>query len=249
MLLAQIEAFLTIAERRSVSAAAAVLYVTQPALTTRIKKLERELGIELFVRTPRGMRLTAEGRAFRPHAQRAVQSLAEGRELLREPGCGGTYRVVREFWAVDACGLESPRVTREYRVVDTTPPEVEASNAPIACLWPPNHWYVAVSVSDLSVTARDACSEPVTWRVSGCVSDQPDDAPERPVGLFDVQADAVAGRVAFGVADPDARTRSHNWAGHPRVGRVHGRQLDVGPEHHGLPAIPRSAHPAAPRNH
>ncbi len=84
MLLSQIEAFLTVAERSSVSSAAAVLYVTQPALTTRIKKLERELEIELFVRTPRGMRLTAEGRAFRPHAQRALQSLASGRELLRE---------------------------------------------------------------------------------------------------------------------------------------------------------------------
>ena len=77
-----------VGERRSVSAAAKVLYVTQPALTTRIKNLERELGIDLFVRTPRGMRLTAEGRAFRPHAQRAVQSLAEGRELLRELGEG-----------------------------------------------------------------------------------------------------------------------------------------------------------------
>jgi len=84
MLLTQVEAFLTVAERRSVSAAAAVLYVTQPALTTRIKNLERELGIELFVRTPRGMRLTAEGRAFRPHAQGALQSLAQGREILRE---------------------------------------------------------------------------------------------------------------------------------------------------------------------
>ena len=84
MLLTQIEAFLTVAERRSVSEAALVLYVTQPALTTRIKNLERELGVELFVRTPRGMRLTAAGRAFRSHAQRATQSLAEGRELLRE---------------------------------------------------------------------------------------------------------------------------------------------------------------------
>ena len=84
MLLSQLEAFLTVAERRTVSAAAAVLYVTQPALTTRIKKLERELGVELFVRHGRGMRLTAEGRAFRPHAQRALQSLASGRELLRE---------------------------------------------------------------------------------------------------------------------------------------------------------------------
>jgi DNA-binding transcriptional LysR family regulator len=84
MLLAQIEAFLAVAERRTVSAAAGVLYVTQPALTTRIKNLERELGVQLFVRTPRGMRLTAEGRAFRAHAQRAVQALAEGRQLLRE---------------------------------------------------------------------------------------------------------------------------------------------------------------------
>ena len=84
MLLAQIEAFLAVAERRSVSAAATALYVTQPALTTRIKNLERELGVELFVRTPRGMRLTAEGRSFRPHAQRALQSLATGREVLRE---------------------------------------------------------------------------------------------------------------------------------------------------------------------
>jgi DNA-binding transcriptional LysR family regulator len=84
VLLSQVEAFLGVAERRSVSAAAEVLYVTQPALTTRIKNLERELGVELFVRTPRGMRLSAEGRAFRPHAQRAVQALAEGRELLRE---------------------------------------------------------------------------------------------------------------------------------------------------------------------
>jgi DNA-binding transcriptional LysR family regulator len=84
MLLSQVEAFLAVAERRSVSAAASALYVTQPALTTRIKNLERELGVELFSRMPRGMRLTAEGRALRPHAQRALQALAEGREVLRE---------------------------------------------------------------------------------------------------------------------------------------------------------------------
>ena len=84
MLLTQIEAFLAVAERRTVSEAARVLYVTQPALTARLKNLEQELGVALFVRTPRGMRLTAEGRAFRSHAQRAVQSLAEGRQLLVE---------------------------------------------------------------------------------------------------------------------------------------------------------------------
>ena len=90
----QIEAFLTIAERRTVSEAASVLYVTQPALTTRIKNLERELGVDLFVRTPRGMRLTAEGRAFRSHAQQAVQALAEGRQLLHELREGGVGELV-----------------------------------------------------------------------------------------------------------------------------------------------------------
>jgi DNA-binding transcriptional LysR family regulator len=71
-----------------------VLYVTQPALTTRIKNLERELGVDLFVRTPRGMRLTAEGRAFRSHAQQAVQALAEGRQLLHELREGGVGELV-----------------------------------------------------------------------------------------------------------------------------------------------------------
>lgn len=100
----------------------------------------------------------------------------------QEPGdCPGRYTIRRTWTATDHCG-NTASATQTVHVVDTTPPEVEPSNAPIACLWPPNHWYVAVSVSDLSVTARDACSEPVTWRVSGCVSDQPDDAPERPVG-------------------------------------------------------------------
>ena len=89
MLLTQLDAFLTVAELRSVSEAAAVLYVTQPALTTRIKNLERELGVALFARTSRGMRLTAEGRAFRPHAQRALRELSDGRQLLRERREGG----------------------------------------------------------------------------------------------------------------------------------------------------------------
>lgn len=90
MLLTQLEAFLAVAERGSVSAAAAALYLTQPALTTRLKNLERELGTPLFDRTGRGMRLTTAGHAFRPHAQRALGALADGRQLLRELGRGGS---------------------------------------------------------------------------------------------------------------------------------------------------------------
>ncbi len=61
--LMQVEGFLEVARRGSVSRAAEALFITQPTLTARLHGLERELGIKLFLRTPRGMRLTDAGRA------------------------------------------------------------------------------------------------------------------------------------------------------------------------------------------
>jgi DNA-binding transcriptional LysR family regulator len=89
VLLAQIEAFVETARRGSVSRAADALFVTQPALTARLKTLERELGTPLFVRTGRGVRLSEAGRSFLPYAQRALGAVAEGRQLLAEVSRGG----------------------------------------------------------------------------------------------------------------------------------------------------------------
>lgn len=88
VLLAQLEGLVEIARLGNVSRAAEVLYVTQPALTARVKALERELGQALLVRTPRGVRLSEAGRAFLPHAQRALTAVAEGRQLVEEVGRG-----------------------------------------------------------------------------------------------------------------------------------------------------------------
>ena len=62
----EIEAFLTIVRTGSISAAAEVLYVTQPALSRRIRALEQELGYQLFIRKKglRNVGLTAEVKAF-----------------------------------------------------------------------------------------------------------------------------------------------------------------------------------------
>jgi len=68
----QLEAFLRVARVGRLGQAASELYITQPALTARIQRLERELGGELFVRSKRGMRLTGAGRAFVPFAVRAL---------------------------------------------------------------------------------------------------------------------------------------------------------------------------------
>lgn len=84
MLLAQIEGFVEIARQRNMRRAADALSISQPALTARLQGLEKELGASLFRRTHTGMVLTAAGRAFLPHADRAMDAIRSGGSLVRE---------------------------------------------------------------------------------------------------------------------------------------------------------------------
>ena len=95
MLLSQVEGFLEIARRGNLSRAAEALFVTQPGLTARIQSLEEELGEPLFRRTGRGMELTEAGRAFRPYAERALESLRGGATLVAQVhhGVAGELRL------------------------------------------------------------------------------------------------------------------------------------------------------------
>jgi DNA-binding transcriptional LysR family regulator len=93
MLLNQIAAFVETARRQSVSRAAEVLFISQPALTARLKGLEADLGAQLFVRTPRGMRLTDAGNAFLPYAVRALETLTDGRMQVNALERGGAGRL------------------------------------------------------------------------------------------------------------------------------------------------------------
>ena len=93
MLLNQITAFIETARRQSVSRAAEALFISQPALTARLKGLESDLGAELFVRGPRGMRLTVAGNAFLPYAVRALETLTDGRMQVNALERGGAGRL------------------------------------------------------------------------------------------------------------------------------------------------------------
>lgn len=93
MLLSQLEAFIEAARRGNVSRAAEALFITQPALSARLKGLEAELGVELLVRTKRGVRLSEAGKAFVPFAQRALETVADGQQLLAELARGGAGRL------------------------------------------------------------------------------------------------------------------------------------------------------------
>lgn len=76
--------FLTIAETRSFTRAAALLHLTQPTLSHQIKQLERELGTVLFDRVGRSVRLTEPGVLFRQHAERALRDLQGAAAALAE---------------------------------------------------------------------------------------------------------------------------------------------------------------------
>jgi len=78
----QLEAFLEAASRGSFRRAAYALYLSQPSVSARIQTLEGEVGVALFHRTARGVRLTEMGQVFLPFAQRSMETLRRGREVL-----------------------------------------------------------------------------------------------------------------------------------------------------------------------
>lgn len=79
----EIEAFFAILRSGSISAAAKYLYVTQPALSRRLKTLEEELGYELFDRGKgqRSIQLTEKGEAFIPTAHKWLAVWQEAKEI------------------------------------------------------------------------------------------------------------------------------------------------------------------------
>lgn len=82
MNLNQLKYFLSIAKTGSVTKSADELHLTQPALTRGIRKLEEELGVELFRRLPRAMLLTRFGEAFLRHAQSVFVQLENAQSEL-----------------------------------------------------------------------------------------------------------------------------------------------------------------------
>ncbi len=71
--------FLAIAEESSISSAADLLRMSQPALSRNLKKLEQDLGVTLFTREARGIKLTPEGAFVRERAQ-AIVAMADRME-------------------------------------------------------------------------------------------------------------------------------------------------------------------------
>lgn len=74
--------FVAIADAGSLTAAAAAVSVAQPALTRQLRELEADLGVQLLLRLPRGVRLTPAGVTLYESAQRMLAEAARVRQLL-----------------------------------------------------------------------------------------------------------------------------------------------------------------------
>lgn len=75
--------FYTVANTKNISKAAKELYISQPAISKSIQKLEESVGCRLFLRSSRGVILTDEGKLLYEHVRDAFETLTLGEEKLK----------------------------------------------------------------------------------------------------------------------------------------------------------------------
>ena len=87
MTLQQLKYVIAIAEKGSINEAAKVLYISQPSLTNAMHDLENDLGIQLFIRNNKGIRVTNKGEEFLRYARQVIEQvvLLEDKYLNKEP--------------------------------------------------------------------------------------------------------------------------------------------------------------------
>lgn len=81
--------FLSVAENGNITKAADELFISQPAISKAIHKLEDNLGVKLFLRSTRGVRLTYEGRLLYDEISKAFYAIRNGEELLKQSSALG----------------------------------------------------------------------------------------------------------------------------------------------------------------
>lgn len=102
---AQIRAFLAVAEELHFRRAAERLHMSQPPLTRTIQALERELGTTLFDRSTRAVELTPSGAALIGPAREVLRALRRAEEATRSAARGETGRVRLAFAGVSSYEL------------------------------------------------------------------------------------------------------------------------------------------------
>lgn len=123
--------FREVALSENISQAAKALYITQPALSVAIKKLEAELGYPLFSRRGNQIRLTEAGRCFLSYVNNVFSLLEEGVQKAREAAeqAGGVVRVQSGFGMVQHITAQYLAGQPEARIAVSCRPTAEIITA------------------------------------------------------------------------------------------------------------------------
>src|SRR5512133_345499 len=90
MELHQLQCFIAVLEEGGFKRATARLGITQPALSYQVKRLEEELGVQVFRRGPGGITPTEAGRVLLDHAHQVIATVREAHQAVRELSGGVT---------------------------------------------------------------------------------------------------------------------------------------------------------------
>ncbi|MES2187277.1 MAG: LysR family transcriptional regulator [Pseudomonadota bacterium] len=107
--------FVAVAEEQSVTRAAERLGMQQPPLSQQIRDLERELGVELFERTPRSLRLNSAGQVFLHDARKLLRDAQDAVTRVRHAARGELGRLAIGYTSSAALHPQVPRVLRVFR--------------------------------------------------------------------------------------------------------------------------------------
>lgn len=146
----QFRYFITVAELLHFSRAAEVLGITPPSMTKQIQEIERDLGVRLFQRTKRMVRLTAAGAIFLDEARRVVAQAERAEEAARRAGRGELGHIEIGYVASTAFADVLQTQIRTYRaacpdvqvncreiVMERLPAMLDEGQIDIAFLRPP----------------------------------------------------------------------------------------------------------------
>lgn len=87
-----LQTFLEVARQKSVMKAASILHISQPAVTKTIRELEEALGVAVFEREGRGIRITRYGEVFLRYAGAAITALRQGIDSVTNEQSGRAYQ-------------------------------------------------------------------------------------------------------------------------------------------------------------
>jgi DNA-binding transcriptional LysR family regulator len=113
--LRQLQCFIAVVEEGGFKRATARLGITQPALSYQIRRLEEELGVQVFHRGPGGISATEAGRTLLQHAHQVIAAVTEAHQAVRELSggvtgelrigtikCVGIYFLPQVLWEIRA---------------------------------------------------------------------------------------------------------------------------------------------------